>query len=51
MSLYHKARIKHREKIIRIFAGKPGSESIVREAQENIRASLEAIAVDNGEDH
>jgi uncharacterized heparinase superfamily protein len=50
MSLYHKERIKHRERLIRIFAGKPGRESIVRDALRALAESLEAIGPDDAED-
>ena len=49
-NLYHRARIEHRTRIIKIFTGRPRFESIVREAQAAIAKSLDAIALDDGED-
>jgi uncharacterized heparinase superfamily protein len=49
-NLYHRARLLHRNRIVQLFAGKPGRESIVREAQTQIQESLDAIAIDDGED-
>jgi uncharacterized heparinase superfamily protein len=49
-NLYHRARLVHRNRIVQLFAGKPGRESIVREAQAAIVESLDAITFDDGED-
>jgi uncharacterized heparinase superfamily protein len=49
-NLYHRARLAHRNRIVQLFAGKPGRESIVREAQAAIVESLDAIALNDGDD-
>lgn len=50
MTDFHRSRIRHREKLLRIFATKPGREAIVRSLQNDLAESSEAIALDDGED-
>jgi hypothetical protein len=49
-NLYHRAALDHATRIVKIFTGKPQYQSIVRAAQVQMQLSLEAIALDDGED-
>ena len=49
-NLYHRAALAHATRIAKIFTEKPQYQSIVRAAQTQMQLSLEAIAIDDGDD-